>query len=164
MDAPMLTIALWTAVVTLMALGLAGVILPVLPGTVLIFGAILLGAWIDDFARISSWTVAVAAVLTVISVACDYVAAALGARRVGASRQAVIGAVLGTLLGIFSGLWGLIFMPLVGAAIGEYLVLRDLQRAGQVGIATWVGLLLGTAVKIAIAFTMLGMFVAALLI
>jgi hypothetical protein len=102
--------------------------------------------------------------LTIISLACDYVAAALGAKRVGASRQAVIGAVLGTLLGIFTGLWGLIFMPLVGAAIGEYMVLRDLQRAGQVGVATWVGLLLGTAVKIAIAFTMLGMFVAALLI
>jgi uncharacterized protein len=160
----MLTIILWTAVVALMVLGIAGIILPVLPGTVLIFGAILLGAWIDGFARISSWTVGVAAVLTVISAICDYVAAALGARRVGASRQAVIGAVLGTLLGIFSGLWGLIFMPLAGAAIGEYLVLRDLQRAGQVGIATWVGLLLGTAVKIAIAFTMLGMFVAALLI
>jgi len=160
----MLTIALWTAVIALMALGLAGVVLPVLPGTVLIFGAILLGAWIDDFARISGWTVAVAAVLTVISLVCDYVAAALGAKRMGASRQAMIGAILGTLLGIFTGLWGLIFMPLAGAAIGEYLVLRDLQRAGQVGIATWVGLLLGTAVKIAIAFTMLGMFIAALLI
>jgi hypothetical protein len=160
----LLTIALWSAVIALLALGIAGIVLPVLPGTVLIFGGILLGAWIDDFARISTWTVAVAAVLTVISVICDYVAAALGAKRVGASRQAVIGAMLGTLLGIFSGLWGLIFMPLVGAAIGEYLVLRDLQRAGQVGMATWVGLLLGTAVKIAIAFTMLGMFIAALLI
>lgn len=160
----MLTIALWTAVVVLMVLGVAGVVLPVLPGTVLIFAAILLGAWIDDFARISGWTVGVAAVLMVISVICDYVAAALGAKRVGASRQAVIGAATGTLLGIFSGLWGLVFMPLVGAAVGEYLVLRDLQRAGRVGMATWVGLLLGTAVKIAIAFTMLGMFIAALLI
>jgi hypothetical protein len=160
----MLTIALWTAVVVLMVLGVAGVVLPVLPGTVLIFGAILLGAWIDDFARISSWTVGVAAVLMVISVICDYAAAALGAKRVGASSQAVIGAAAGTLLGIFSGLWGLIFMPLVGAAVGEYLALRDLERAGRVGMATWVGLLLGTAVKIAIAFTMLGMFIAALLI
>jgi uncharacterized protein len=147
-----------------MVLGLAGIILPVLPSTVLIFGGILLGAWIDDFSNISTWTVAVAAILTVVSLVADYVAAALGARRVGASRQAVIGAVLGTLLGIFSGLWGLIFMPLVGAAIGEYMALRDLQRAGKVGVATWIGLLLGTAVKIAIAFTMLGMFIAALLI
>ena len=160
----MLNVLLWTAVVVLLALGLAGIILPVLPGTVLIFGGILLGAWIDDFTNVSTWTVAIAAVLTVISLIADYVAAALGAKRVGASRQAVIGAVLGTLLGIFSGLWGLIFMPLVGAAVGEYMALRNLQRAGQVGLATWIGLLLGTAVKIAIAFTMLGMFVAALLI
>ena len=164
MDVSILTVALWTAVVALMLVGLAGIVLPMLPGTVLIFAAILLGAWIDDFTKISTWTVALAAVLTVISLVCDYVAAALGAKRVGASRQAIIGAVLGTLLGIFTGLWGLVFMPLVGAAIGEYMVLRDLQRAGRVGVATWVGLLLGTAVKIALAFTMLGMFIAALVI
>lgn len=160
----MLTIALWVLVVALLVLGLAGTVLPVLPGTALIFAGFLLGAWIDDFQNISTWTVSAAAVLTLISVVSDYVAAALGARRVGASREAVIGAVIGTLLGIFSGLWGLLFLPLLGAAIGEYLVLRNLQRAGQVGIATWVGLLLGTAVKIAISFTMLGMFIAALLI
>jgi len=164
MDVSILTVALWTAVVALMLVGLAGIVLPMLPGTVLIFAAILLGAWIDDFTKISTWTVALAALLTVISLVCDYVAAALGAKRVGASRQAIIGAVLGTLLGIFTGLWGLVFMPLVGAAIGEYMVLRDLQRAGRVGVATWVGLLLGTAVKIALAFAMLGMFIAALFI
>lgn len=164
MDASILTFVLWTAVIALMVLGFAGIVLPVLPGTVLIFAGFFLGAWIDDFTKISSWTVAVAALLMVISLVGDYVAAALGARRVGASRKAVIGALLGTLLGIFTGLWGLIFMPLVGAAIGEYLVLRDLERAGRVGVATWVGLLLGTAVKIAMAFTMLGLFLAALFI
>lgn len=158
----MLSVLLWTAVAVLMLLGLVGIVLPVLPGTVLIFAGILLGAWIDDFARISAWTVWVAAALTAISVICDYLAAALGARRAGASRQAVTGAVIGTFAGIFSGLWGLLFMPLLGAAIGEYLALRDLQRAGQVGIATWIGLLLGTVVKIAIAFAMIGLFAAAL--
>jgi uncharacterized protein len=160
----MMTIVLWAVAIAMLVLGLAGTVLPVLPGTVLIFGGILLGAWIDEFVNISVWTVAAAAVLTVISLVCDYLAAALGARRVGASREAVIGAVLGTLLGIFSGLWGLLLFPLVGAAMGEYLVLRNLQRAGQVGLATWIGLLLGTAVKIAISFTMLGMFIVALLI
>lgn len=160
----MMSAVLWTAVALLLAVGLAGIILPVLPGTVLIFAGILLGAWIDEFSRISTWTVAIAALLTVVSLVADYLAAALGAKRAGASRQAVAGAVLGTLLGIFSGLWGLIFMPLVGAAVGEYLALRNLQRAGQVGLATWIGLLLGTAVKIAIAFTMLGMFIVALFI
>jgi len=160
----MITVLLWTLVVALIAVGLIGVVLPALPGTALIFAGILVGAWIDDFARIGGWTVAIAGVLVLISFACDYLAAVMGAKRLGASRQAVAGAAIGTILGIFSGLWGLLFMPLVGAAIGEYLVIRDLQRAGQVGIATTVGLLVGTAVKIAIAFTMVGIFVGALLI
>jgi hypothetical protein len=88
----------------------------------------------------------------------------LGAKRLGASRQAIVGAAIGTVLGVFTGLWGLLFMPLVGAAIGEYLVIRDLQQAGRVGMATAVGLLVGTAVKIAIAFAMIGIFVAALVV
>jgi hypothetical protein len=94
--------------------------------------------------------------------AVDYFAAMAGAKRAGASRLALIGAAAGTLAGIFTGLWGLFFMPLVGAAIGEYVAQRDLRRAGKVGLATWIGLLLGTAVKVAIVFAMVGAFVVAL--
>jgi uncharacterized protein len=160
----MMTALLWMLVVLLIAVGLAGVVLPALPGTVLIFGGILLAAWIDDFARIGAWTLALTGVLTVLSFVCDYLAAVLGAQRLGGSRQALIGAAIGTVLGVFTGLWGLLFMPLAGAAIGEYLVIRDLQRAGRVGVATTVGLLVGTAVKIAIAFMMIGIFIAALVL
>jgi len=159
-----MTVVLWFLVVVLIVAGLAGTVLPVVPGAALIFAGILLGAWIGDFNEIGGWTVVLVGVLTLASFACDYLAAALGARRLGASREAVLGAALGTVLGIFTGLWGLLFMPLVGAALGEFLVLRDLSRAGQVGLATGVGLLVGTAVKIAIAFTMVGLFVLALLI
>jgi uncharacterized protein YqgC (DUF456 family) len=155
-------IALWVAVVLLLVIGLAGTVLPALPGIPLIFGGVLLAAWIEDFQRIGGWTIGVLAVLAVIGVAIDYVAAALSARRVGASKQGVIGAAVGTLAGIFTGLWGLVFMPLVGAAIGEFIAQRDALRAGKVGLATWVGLLLGTAAKVAIAFTMVGVFLGAL--
>ncbi len=89
-----------------------------------------------------------------IGVAVDYVAAALSARRVGASRQGIIGAAVGTAAGVFTGLWGLLFMPLAGAAIGEFLAHRDALRAGKIG----------TAVKLAVAFTMVGIAIAALLI
>jgi uncharacterized protein YqgC (DUF456 family) len=157
-----MTALLWTLSALLIVVGVAGIVLPVLPGAGLIFAGILLGAWIDDFTKISGWTVAIAGVLALVSFACDYVAASLGAKRVGASRQAIIGAAIGTVLGIVTGLWGLIFMPLAGAAIGEYLEIRNLQRAGQVGVATAMGLLIGTAVKIALGFTMVGMFVFAL--
>lgn len=159
-----MTVALWILAVALIVVGVAGTFLPALPGIPLIFGGVLLAAWINDFQRIPGWIIGVLAVLAVIGIAVDYVAAALSARRVGASRQGIIGAAIGTVAGVFTGLWGLLLMPLVGAAIGEYLAHRDALRAGKVGIATWFGLLVGTAVKIAVAFTMIGVAVAALLI
>ncbi|HUL67468.1 MAG TPA: DUF456 domain-containing protein [Burkholderiaceae bacterium] len=155
---------LWIIAGLLVLVGLAGTILPALPGIPLIFGGILLAAWIDDFRRIGGWALGVLAVLAVLGFTIDYVAAAISARRVGASRQGIVGAAIGTIAGVFTGLWGLVFMPLVGAAAGEYLAQRDALRAGKVGLATWLGLLVGTVAKVAIAFTMIGVFVAALLI
>jgi len=157
-----MTTALWIVAVLLVLAGVAGTMLPALPGIPLIFGGVLLAAWIDDFQRISVWSLVILGVLAAIGMAIDYVAAAASARRAGASKQGIIGAAVGTVAGIFTGLWGLVFMPLVGAAIGEYIAQRDAIRAGKVGLATWFGLLLGTAVKIAIAFTMIGVFLAAL--
>ena len=159
-----MTAILWIAAIALIAIGVAGTVLPAVPGAVLVFGGIALAAWIDGFARIPGWLLAILGVLTVMAWAVDYVAAAAGAKRAGASPQAIAGAMLGTLAGIFSGLWGLLFMPLFGAAIGEYLAQRDVRRAGQVGLATWIGLLLGTAAKVAIVFAMVGMFVFALIL
>ncbi len=159
-----MTALLWVVAITLIVVGMAGTVLPALPGAILVFAGIALAAWIDHFTRIPAWMLVVVGVLTVLAWAVDYVAAALGAKRVGASRLAIIGAVVGTLAGIFSGLWGLLFMPLLGAAVGEYIAQRDVRRAGKVGIATWIGLLLGTALKVAIVFVMVGLFVFALLV
>jgi len=156
------TTILWLAATALIVVGVAGTVLPVLPGAILVFGGIALAAWIDDFARIPVWLLLLLAVLTAMAWAVDYLAAAAGAKRAGASKLAIIGAGLGTLAGIFSGLWGLLFMPLAGAAIGEYMAQRDVWRAGKVGVATWIGLLLGTAVKVALVFAMVGIFVFAL--
>jgi uncharacterized protein YqgC (DUF456 family) len=155
--------ALWLVAVLLMVVGVVGTVLPAIPGAVMVFAGALLGAWIDDFTRISGWTLVVLGVLTVLAWVVDYVAAASGAKRAGASRLAVMGALIGTIAGVFSGLWGLLFMPLAGAVIGEYLTRRDVPHAGRVGLATWVGLLVGSAVKVAIVFVMLGVFVGALL-
>ena len=154
---------LWIAAVALIAIGVAGTILPAIPGVTLVFLGMLLAAWIDDFARIPVWLVVVFGVLTAIAWAVDYLSAAAGARKAGASRLAVIGAMIGTVAGIFTGFVGLLFMPLVGAAVGEFIAQRDLRRAGTVGVATWLGLLVGTAVKVAIVFAMIGAFVVALL-
>jgi uncharacterized protein YqgC (DUF456 family) len=157
-----MTELLWILAVVLVIVGLVGTVLPALPGVPLIFIGVLVAAWAEDFQRITGLTIAVLAVLAVIGVVIDYVAASMSARRAGASRAGIIGAALGTVAGIVTGLWGLLFMPLVGAAIGEFISHQDALRAGRVGIATWVGLLVGTVVKLAVAFTMIGIFVAAI--
>jgi uncharacterized protein YqgC (DUF456 family) len=157
-------VALWVVAVILIVVGVAGTVLPALPGAMLVFAGVALAAWIDDFARISGWTVGVLGVLTLIAWLTDYVAAAAGAKKVGASMQAIIGAAIGTVVGVFTGLWGLVFMPLVGAAAGELIARRDLVRAGKVGVATWLGMVIGTIAKVAIVFVMVGIFVGALLL
>ena len=157
-----MTTTLWILAVLLIVVGVAGTVLPALPGVPLIFGGVLLAAWIGDFQRISVFTVVVLAVLAVVGIVIDYIAAAISAKRAGASKQGIAGAAIGTAAGIFTGLWGLLFMPLMGAAIGEFIAHKDALRAGKVGAATWFGLLVGTAIKLAIAFTMVGVFIAAL--
>lgn len=153
---------LWMASTLLIVAGLAGTVLPALPGTVLVLGGIVLGAWIDGFARVGSGTLAVVTVLAVLAWVLDYVAGVLGARRAGASRQALVGAAVGTVVGLFMGLVGVFFMPLVGAAVGEYLARQDEQRALRVGVATWLGIMVGLVAKVVIAFMMIGIFIAAL--
>lgn len=154
---------LWLLCAVLIVAGVAGTVLPALPGTLLVLAGIVLGAWIDDFTRVGWGVVATVSVLAVIAWALDYVAALLGAKRAGASRQAVIGAALGMVAGIFMGFIGLLFMPLVGAAVGEYLALRDHGRAVKVGVSTWLGIMLGLIAKVVIAFVMIGIFILALL-
>lgn len=157
-----MTVALWVLAVALIVVGVIGTVLPALPGVILVFGGIALAAWIDDFTRIPVWVILLLGMMTAVAWVVDYAAAAIGAKRVGASRFAIVGALIGTFAGVFTGLWGLLFMPLVGAAIGEFIAQRDVRRAGTVGLATWLGMLLGTAIKIAIVFTMIGVFVVAL--
>ena len=157
-----MSVVLWVFAVALMAIGVAGTVLPALPGATLVFGGIALAAWVDGFTRIPVWVVVIAGILAAITWAIDFGAAAAGAKRVGASPWAVVGAAVGTVAGVFTGLVGLLFLPLAGAALGEYLARRDLRRAGQVGVATWLALLIGTAAKVAIVFAMIGLFVLAL--
>jgi uncharacterized protein YqgC (DUF456 family) len=155
---------LWVLSAALILIGLAGIVLPALPGTLLVFAGILLGAWIDDFTRVGGLAVGTIAVLAVLAWLMDYVSALLGAKRAGASRQAIIGAAIGTVAGIFMGLVGVLFMPLVGAAAGEYIARRHHGQALRIGVATWLGLLAGMLAKFVLAFMMIGIFVFALII
>jgi len=152
----------WYAVAAvLVVVGLAGVVLPALPGLPLVFAGMLLAAWAGDFQRIGPLALVILGLLTALSVAADFIATAAGARRVGAGPMAVWGAALGTLAGIFFGPLGLLAGPFLGALLGELWHTRALRRATHVGLATWMGLLLGTVLKLALAFAMVGLFVLA---
>ncbi|QOY63764.1 DUF456 domain-containing protein [Lysobacter sp. H21R4] len=147
--------------VVLVVLGVAGTVLPAIPGIPLIFAGMLLAAWANGFEQVGPWILLVLGVLTVLSVAIDLLATAVGAKRVGASRLALAGAVAGTVAGLFFGLLGLLAGPFVGALAGQLLHDRHLGRATRVGLGTWLGMLVGTVLKIGVVFAMLGIFAAA---
>lgn len=155
---------LWLLALALVLGGCVGVIVPALPGVPMVFLGLWLAAWINDYARVGNWTLALLGSLTVLAVVTDLVASALGARRVGASTQAIWGAVLGSLVGLFFGLAGLLLGPFIGAVAGELAARGGLDQATRVGVATWLGLLLGTLLKLAITLTMLGVFAFAWLV
>ena len=148
----------WVLALLLVVAGIAGSVLPALPGVTLVFLGLLLAAWIGDFQQVGPFPLVVLGLLTLLSFVIDLAATALGAKRVGATKLAVVGAALGTLAGLFLGLPGLILGPFVGAVAGELMSHGQVQQATRAGIATWIGLLFGTLAKLALVFTMLGLF------
>ncbi|RPI62007.1 MAG: DUF456 domain-containing protein [Lysobacterales bacterium] len=153
------TVVLWIAAGVLIAIGALGIVLPILPGAPLIFLGALLAAWAEDFAYIGLWSLIGLGLLAALAVAVDFIAAAFGVKRFGASRRAVAGATLGAILGLFFGIVGVLVGPFIGAVIGELSVRRNLAAAGRAGVGAALGLALGTAAKIAIAFAMIGVIV-----
>ena len=149
---------LYVVAAVLVIAGLAGTILPVLPGVLLVFGGLFVAAWADDFARVGWPTLTVIGGLGALSFVVDFFASVLGAKRVGASPQALLGAGLGGFAGIFLGIPGIIFGPFLGAAIGEYLSRGRLLQAGKVGFGTWFGLLVAAVAKVVIAVMMVAIF------
>jgi uncharacterized protein YqgC (DUF456 family) len=153
------TIVLWLAAGVLIVIGALGLVLPVLPGSPLIFLGALLGAWAEDFRYLGAWSLIVLGVLAVLAVAVDFIAGAFGVKRFGASGRAVMGATLGAIIGLFFGVVGVLVGPFVGAVVGELTVRPNLAAAGRAGVGAALGLALGTAAKLAIAFAMIGLIV-----
>lgn len=150
---------LWLVLaVVLVCTGIAGSVLPALPGVPLVFAGLLLAAWAGDFQQVTWVPLVVLGLLTAISFVIDLVATAAGAKRVGATGLAVVGAAIGTLGGLFLGLPGLVLGPFVGAVAGELISHGKVEQATRAGVATWMGLVFGTLAKLALVFTMLGVF------
>jgi uncharacterized protein YqgC (DUF456 family) len=149
----------WVLAIALITVGVIGTFLPVLPGVLLVFGGMLLGAWIDGFQRVGWITLVILGVLTLLVFVVDVVAGLLGAKRVGASKLAIIGAGVGTIVGLFFGLVGILIAPFIGAVVGEVIARGQLAPAARVGFGTWMGLLVGALAKLALVLAMVGVFV-----
>lgn len=156
---PTLQILLWLLAALLIALGFAGLILPLVPGIPLVFAGLVLLAWAENFAYVGWLTLTLLGGLALLSYGIDFLASALGAKRFGASPRAVAGAALGALGGLFFGLPGIVLGPFVGAVIGEFSQRATLKAAMHAGVGATLGLLFGALLKIALAFSMLGVFV-----
>ncbi|HLI16700.1 MAG TPA: DUF456 domain-containing protein [Rhodanobacteraceae bacterium] len=156
---------LWYAIAgIIIAAGFVGSILPNLPGIPVMFGGMLLAAWVGDFQRIPVWVVVFLGIIAAFSIVFDFLAGTYGAKRYGASKAAVWGALIGTIVGFFFGIPGILLGPFVGAVIGQLVSGSRIDQAARVGVGTWIGLLIGTAIKLAVAFMMLGAFALALLL
>ena len=154
----LMMMAIWMLALVLIGLGVAGLVLPGLPGAPLIFIGLLTAAWAEDFAYVGWKMLLVLGVMAVLTYVVDLGAAALGADLFGGTRRGLIGGAIGAFVGLFFGIPGVVFGPFLGAVIGELTGRAHLRRAGMAGFGAVLGFLVGTAAKLALAVSMIGVF------
>lgn len=151
----LISITLIILALTLLLVGAAGTVYPALPGLPVMFGGAWLLAYAQNYQVIEAATVWLLLLPLAFGMAMDFVAGLLGAKYTGAGKQALWGAFVGGIAGMFFGIAGLLLGPLIGAAVGEFAAKRDLLKAGKVGIGTFAGFIVGTAAKIGAALVIL---------
>jgi uncharacterized protein YqgC (DUF456 family) len=151
-------VLLYVAAACLIAVGVFGSVMPALPGIPLAFAGIWLAAAVDHYRHIGLWWLVGIAVVGAVGLSLDLLAGALGAKRAGASPRAVCGSLLGSVIGIFFGLPGLLLGPFVGAVLGELSAGKSVQRSAHVGLSSWLGIVFGTIMKLVSCVTMILLF------
>ena len=142
----------------LMAVGVAGSILPGLPSTPLVLIAAIAHKIYFGPAGAAWWVLALLAMFTVLSLVMDYAASVYGAKRLGATWRGAVGAIVGGLIGLFFNLPGILLGPFVGAALFEMAGGREWKAASKAGVGATLGLLAGALGKVACCVAMMGLF------
>ena len=153
------SILLWIIGALLTVIGLAGLLLPVLPGAPLLFLGLLCAAWAENFRYVGLWTLLLFAAMAGLTYVVEFFSSILGAKMYGGSRRAMAGAAIGGIVGLFFGIPGILLGPFVGAVLGELSLQRTLDQASRAGFGTVVGMAVGVAGKLAIGIAMVGLFV-----
>ena len=152
------SLLLWIIGAIMAAAGLAGMLLPFVPGAPFLFLGLLFCAWADGFRYVGIGTLLILAGMAALTYLVEFAASILGVQRYGGSKRAMLGAALGGVAGIFLGIPGILLGPFVGAVLGELSLQRSLDQAGRAGFGTVVGMAIGVAGKLAIGIAMLGLF------
>jgi uncharacterized protein len=153
------SIVLWILGALLSFIGLAGLLLPVLPGAPLLFLGLFCAAWAENFRYVGLWTLLILAGMAGLTYLVEFFCSILGTRVYGGSRRAMAGAAIGGIVGFFFGIPGIVLGPFLGAVLGELSLQRTLEQASRAGFGTVVGMALGVAGKLAIGIAMVGLFV-----
>ena len=148
----------WLIAIVLMAVGLLGTILPLVPGAIIILAAAIVHQLMLPGKSLGWWNIAGLVVLTLLSYALEFGSGYFGAKRFGATRWGTFGAVIGTIVGLFFGFPGLLIGPLLGAVAGELIAGKRLVSAGRAGWGTVLGNLAGIVAKLVIALAMISWF------
>lgn len=151
-------IVLWVLAAAAVVIGVIGIVAPVLPGVPVVFLGLVLGAWAGDFQRVNWLGLGGGFLLMLVSFAVDWAATVLGVQKLGASKLALFGALVGGVVGLFFNVVGVLIGPFIGAVIGELISARDIVQAGKVGLGTFLGMVIGAALKIGLVVGMLGFF------
>ena len=155
----------WILTVLLMLIGLAGTVLPLIPGTVLILaGAVLHRIALGAEHSVGWGTLAGLTFLMLVSQALELLSGSLGAKYFGATRWGAIGGILGGIVGLVFGLAGLIAGPLLGVLIGELLGGQEILPATRSTWGTLLGSTAGMIGKVLIALVMIAWFTVALVV
>jgi len=157
---------MWTVIaiiacVILMLAGIAGAFIPVMPGVPLAWLGFLIYAWVTGFERISLLVVIIFLVVTLLTLALDFVAPMIGASKYRASKFGIIGAFVGFVAGIILIPYvGFIVGPLAGAFLGEMIAVRKPKQALGSALGALVGFIAGTLFKLIVILAMAGFFIA----
>jgi hypothetical protein len=159
----MVTVLLAILCSVLLIAGLAGVVVPVLPGVPLAWLGFFVYAIGTGFDRISVTTTVVFSILMVLTLVLDLVAPMLGASKYKASKLGILGSFIGLLPGIIVfNFWGIILGPFIGALLGELLAGKQSKQAFKSAFGTLLGFLAGSLIKIIVVLIMAGFFIVSL--
>jgi len=149
--------------IVLMILGIAGCLLPVLPGPPLTYlGLVVLH--FTRFADISKNLFILLGIVAVVVTVIDYVVPIWGTRQFGGSKYGMRGATVGLIIGLFLGPPGIIIGPFIGAVVGELIFKDDFKYALKAGFGSLLGFLTGVGLKLAAALLMTFYFIRALIV